>query len=117
MNTVRVLLIVAMACVLSGCAMVTGTATGAFTGALDAPAENYRRNREIFAEHPIMFAPNALIMGPIGLATGPLFGLGKGLALDIQWVVGQVNYGDVFGSYNETSIWRPHTLEWSSGAQ
>ncbi len=117
MKSLQTLLIAAVACVLSGCAMVTGTATGALTGAVDAPAEVYRHNREAFAEHPIWFAPDALVIGPVGMATGPLLGMGKGLALDIQWILDQVDYGDVFWSYREQSIWRPHTLKWQSKAR
>ena len=114
MKTLRIVLVVAMVCVLSGCAMITGTVTGALTGAVDAPAETYRHNREGFADYPILFAADVLVMGPLGIATGPLFGMGKGLALDVQWVIGQVRYGDVFGSYDKASIWRPHTLTWPS---
>ncbi len=116
MKTLRIVLVVAMAFLLSGCAMITGTVTGAFTGAIDAPAETYRHNREAFAEHPILFAPDALIMGPVGIVIGPIFGLSKGVALDVQWTIGQVDYADVFGSYGKVSIWRPYTLSWPSRA-
>ena len=98
--------------VCSGCATITGTVTGAFTGAVDAPAETYRHNEEMFERYPILFGPDVLIMAPVGIVTGPLCGLGKGIALDVQWVMGDVEYGDVFGSYGETSIWRPYTLDW-----
>jgi len=84
---------------------------------VDAPAEVYRHNREAFTEHPIWFAPDALIIGPIGIATGPLLGMAKGLALDIQWVLDQMDYSEVFASYREQSIWRPHTLKWQSKAR
>lgn len=97
---------------LSGCAMLTGTATGAFTGAVDLPAETYRQNCQAFVSHPILYSLDAVVLGPIGLVFGPVFGMGKGLALDIQWVIGQVYYGDVFGTYGPTSIWRPYTLRW-----
>jgi len=97
--------------------MITGTVTGAFTNAVDAPAETYRQNREGFAKHPILFALDALVVGPVGLATGPVCGLAKGLALDIQWTIGQVNYGDAFGTYGPASIWRPATWEWPSNAE
>jgi len=103
-------------CVASGCATVTGTLTGAFTGAVDLPAETYRHNRETFHEYPIVFGLDALILGPVGVVTGPVMGLAKGVALDVQWCAGQVNYGDVFGGYGPTSIWRPHTLQWPSKA-
>ena len=97
---------------LSGCAMITGTATGAFTGAVDAPAQTYRANCQAFVAHPILYGLDAAIIGPIGLVFGPLFGLGKGLSLDIQWCIGQVEYADVFGTYGPPSIWRPYTLRW-----
>ena len=106
------LFVVAMVFALSGCAMIIGTATGALTGAVDAPAETYRHNREAFAEYPILFTPDVLVMGPLGIATGPLFGFAKGLALDVQWTIGDVRYGEVFSSYKEESIWRPHTVKW-----
>ncbi len=114
MRTLQIVLVIAIVCALSGCAMITGTVTGALTGAVDAPAETYRHNREAFADYAILFTPDVLIMGPLGIATGPVFGFVKGLALDIQWTIGQVSYGDVFGSYGETSIWRPHTVKWPS---
>ncbi len=114
MEGLRIALIVAMVCSLSGCAMIMGTATGALTGAIDAPAETYRANRDAFAEYPVLFTADALVMAPLGMATGPLFGLVKGMALDIQWVIGQVEYGDVFFSYGRESIWRPHTITWPS---
>ena len=110
-------MILAAACVTAalmcaGCAMITGTVTGAITGAVDAPAETYRANREGFKQNPVLFSFDAVVIGPIGIVTGPVFGLFKGMSLDIQWVIGQVRYGDVFGSYRPQSIWRPHTLKW-----
>jgi hypothetical protein len=66
----------------------------------------------VFADYPILFSVDALVMGPLGFVTGPLFGFGKGLALDIQWVINQVDYSEVFASYRPTSIWRPFTLAW-----
>lgn len=112
MRIIAIAALVASLFVLSGCATVSGTVTGAFTNAVDAPAENYRANREQFDDVPILHAPNALVLGPVGFATGPVFGFAKGLALDIQWVIGQVDYSDVFGSYGPASIWRPFTFRW-----
>jgi hypothetical protein len=111
----RTIVIVALAAGLfacSGCATVTGTLTGAVTNAVDCPAENYRANQERFDSVPSLHSLNALVLGPIGFVSGPVFGFGKGLSLDIQWVIGQVNYGDVFGTYGPTSIWRPFTFTW-----
>jgi hypothetical protein len=96
-----------------GCATVTGTVTGALTGAVDAPAETYRHNREAFEKEPMLFGVNALGMGAVGIVTGPVFGLGKGLSLDVQCLIGQMDYRTVFRSYDEPSIWRPHTVHWS----
>ena len=117
MKTVAIIALVAGLFVFSGCATVTGTATGAFTGAVDAPVETYRHNRAAFHENPMLFGLDAVVMGPIGFATGPILGLAKGLSLDIQWIVGQVDYGDVFGSYGEASIWRPCTVQWPSNTE
>ena len=100
-------------CASSGCAMIAGTATGAATGMIDAPAETYRHNTEAFENNPILFGLNALVMGPIGIVTGPVFGFGKGLSLDIQCAIGQVDYEDVFRTYSRRSIWRPHSLGWT----
>jgi len=112
MRALIVLLAVAAVATFSGCATLTGTATGAFTGLVDAPAETYRHNQEAFAEHPMLYGLDALVIAPIGVVTGPIFGLVKGLSLDLQWVTSRVRYEDVFGSYGETSIWRPHTVQW-----
>jgi len=112
MRIIAIALLAASLLALSGCATVTGTLTGAFTNAVDAPAENYRANRAQFDDVPILHAPNALILAPVGVATGPFLGFAKGLALDIQSVIGQVDYADVFGSYGPASIWRPFTFRW-----
>ena len=114
MRTVVTAMLVACLWALSGCATVTGTVTGAFTNAVDAPAENYRANRADFDEYPILHAPNAIVLGLVGVVTGPVFGFGKGLGLDIQWVIGQMDYSDVFGTYGPASIWRPFTFQWPS---
>ena len=96
----------------SGCATVTRLATGAFTGAVDAPAQVYRTHREGFAEDPIYWPLNVCIFVPLGIAFGPLVGFCKGVALDCGWVVGKTDYAQVFGGYAEPSIWRPYTIHW-----
>jgi len=101
---------------LPGCATVTGVATGAFTGAIDAPAETYRQNREAFLAYPALFGLDALFIGPVGFATGPAFGLIKGASLDVQCAVGLMSYEQVFHSYGRASIWRPWTLRWPAGS-
>jgi hypothetical protein len=112
MRTLTILAAVAAIAFLSGCATITGTATGALTGIVDAPAETYRHNQEAFKENPMLYGLDALVIAPIGFVTGPLFGFIKGVSVDLQWVVGHVRYGDVFGSYGNASIWRPHTVQW-----
>lgn len=112
MRILTTTVLVAALFVFSGCAMITGTATGAFTGGVDAPAETYRAKRAEFDEFPMLHGLNALFMGPVGVVTGPVLGLVKGLSLDIQWTIGQVDYAEVFGSYGQASIWRPWTFQW-----
>ena len=105
-------LVVACLCVSSGCATITGTVTGPVTGMIDAPAETYRHNAEAFQDNPMLFGLNAVVMAPVGIVTGPFFGFFKGLSLDIQWAIGQMDYHDVFDTYTRRSIWRPHSVEW-----
>lgn len=96
-----------------GCATLTGLVTGAFTGAVDAPAQVYRYHRSYFDRNPIYWPFNVFLFVPVGIAAGPIVGFGKGLALDIQWAfLDQVSYGRVFGSYRESSVWRPYTIHW-----
>jgi hypothetical protein len=97
-----------------GCATITGVATGAFTGAVDAPAEAYRQNREAFLKYPALFGLDVLFLGPVGFASGPAFGLVKGVSLDVQCAIGLMSYGPVFHSYGPASIWRPWTLRWQA---
>lgn len=97
----------------SGCATLTGLVTGAFTGAVDAPAQVYRYHRGDFARNPIYWPFNILFFVPLGIAFGPLAGMGKGIALDVETVIlGKESYGEVFGTYREASIWRPYTIHW-----
>jgi hypothetical protein len=96
----------------SGCATVTGLVSGAFTGAVDAPAQVYRLHREAFAEEPIYWPINICVCVPLGILFGPLMGFAKGMALDCECLIGQQTYGPVFGTYAEPSIWRPYTIHW-----
>jgi hypothetical protein len=96
----------------SGCATLTGLVTGAFTGAVDAPAEVYRHNRGEFDRNPIYYFFDVAFFGPVGLAAGPLVGMAKGMSEDVEWMTGKEPYGPVFGTYEEPSIWRPYTIHW-----
>lgn len=96
-----------------GCATLTGLFTGAFTGAVDAPAQVYRHNRSTFDYHPEYWIFNILFFVPIGLVAGPIAGMAKGAALDIQWAfLDQASYSKAFGKYRKDSIWRPYTIHW-----
>jgi len=95
-----------------GCAALTGLATGAFTGAVDAPAQVYRHHRGEMNRHPEYWVYNVFLLGPVGLVAGPLAGFAKGFGLDIQWLLGQVDYAEVFGEYGRESVWRPYTIHW-----
>lgn len=95
-----------------GCASLTGLVTGAFTGAIDAPAQVYRYNRDTFEDHPEYWIWNLLVFVPVGLVVGPLAGLSKGVGLDVEWMLNEIGYGPVFGSYDRPSIWRPYTIHW-----
>ncbi len=113
MKVMGAFVLAAMLLLCSGCAGITGLVTGAFTGAVDLPAETYRQNQLAFEQNPILYGVDALVVGPCGLAGGPLVGFCKGLSLDVEWVCGWMNYGLVFGTYKEASIWRPWTINWS----
>ncbi len=95
-----------------GCATLPGLLTGAFTGAVDAPAEVYRHHRGVFEHNPIYWPFNLVVFVPLGIATGPLVGMCKGIALDVQWLLDQMGYERVFQTYREPSIWRPFTIHW-----
>lgn len=112
MRALAILAVMFVAVGLCGCATVAGTATGALTGMVDFPAETYRHNQEDFQKYPILYGLDVLVIGPAGIITGPVMGFVKGVSLDTQWVVGHVDYGEVFGSYDRASIWRPHTVKW-----
>ena len=96
-----------------GCATFTGFLSGAFTGAVDAPAQVYRHNRSTFDYHPEYWIFNILFFVPVGFVAGPIAGMAKGFALDIQWAfLDQASYGKAFGSYLKSSVWRPYTIHW-----
>ena len=95
-----------------GCASITGLASGIVTGAIDAPAQVYRHNRATMDNHPEYWIFNIAIFVPLGLAFGPIAGLVKGVALDVQWLIHRIRYKRVFNSYKDASIWRPYTIHW-----
>jgi hypothetical protein len=97
----------------TGCAGLTGLVTGAFTGAVDLPAETYRQNQRAFEQNPMLYGLDVLVVAPCGIAGGPVIGFCKGLSLDVEWVCGWMRYGPVFQTYKEDSIWRPWTIRWS----
>ncbi len=96
----------------TGCAALTGLVTGAFTGAVDAPAEVYRHNAGDFTRNPLFWPFDILFFVPLGIAAGPIAGFGKGLALDCQWIIDETPYSRAFGTYKEPSVWRPYTIHW-----
>ena len=116
MKTLSAIVLGAALLACSGCAGITGLVTGAFTGAVDLPAETYRQNQLAFEHNPMLFGVDVLVVGPCGVAGGPVVGLVKGLSLDVQWVCGWMRYGQVFGTYKEASIWRPWTICWTQTA-
>ena len=114
MKIVGAFVLAAMLLLCSGCAGITGLVTGAFTGAVDLPAETYRQNRLAFDRNPMLYGLDGIVLGPCGVAGGPVIGFVKGISLDIEWVTGKIGYGVVFGSYRPASIWRPWTIIWPS---
>ena len=95
-----------------GCAAMTGMLTGAFTGAVDAPAQVYRYHRGEFDRHPELWVYNLLLFIPLGIAVGPLAGFAKGIGLDVQWLLNQLTYPKAFTTYKDESVWRPYTIHW-----
>src|SRR5688572_4566616 len=71
----------------AGCATTTGLVTGAFTGAVDLPAEVVRHHDTTFDGNPILLSPTVLVLAPVGFVSGPIMGLIKGFALDIEWLI------------------------------
>ena len=109
-------LVTCLAVTTHGCAIatVTGFVTGALTGMVDAPAQIYRHNRGEFDRHPEWWSVNLVGGVPVGFLAGPLVGLVKGIAIDVQWWLLDypISYARVFGEYREESIWRPFTIHW-----
>jgi hypothetical protein len=99
-----------------GCAIatITGFATGALTGMIDAPAQVYRHHRGELDRHPEYWTANLIIFMPTGFVAGPFVGLIKGIAIDVQWwfLDHSISYQKVFAGYGEESIWRPFTIHW-----
>lgn len=93
----------------SSCATIVGTATGALTGFVDGPAEVARHNEEFFEENPDWWFLDVFVVAPLSLAAGPLFGLVKGVAVDVRALRGETGYGEAFGRYTESSVWRPYS--------
>jgi hypothetical protein len=69
-----------------GCAGITGLITGPFTGAVNLPAETYRRNSDAFGQNPMLYGMDSVVVGPCGFAGGPIAGFCKGLSLGAEWV-------------------------------
>jgi len=97
---------------LSGCATLTGLTTGAFTGAVDAPAQVARHYQGDFDRNPIFYFWDVVFFVPLGIAVGPFAGMAKGVSIDVMWLIGKQQYGPVFGTYEDPSIWRPYTIHW-----
>ena len=112
-RTSLVLLCAGLIAFAPSCATVTGLVTGAFTGSVDAPAEVYRAHRATMDRHPEYWIYNLLLFFPLGIAAGPLAGMAKGVSIDLQVLLGDLNYAQAFGAYYEPeSVWRPYTIHW-----
>ncbi|MEZ6188296.1 MAG: hypothetical protein R3F62_25250 [Planctomycetota bacterium] len=96
----------------SGCTALPGLVTGAFTGAVDAPAQVYRYHRGAFDRHPEYWVFNLLLFVPLGIMTGPFAGFGKGVGIDVEWFLDHVTYEKAYTTYRDESIWRPFTIHW-----
>ncbi len=117
MRSIALATLVVILLTATGCAALTGLVSGAVTGAVDLPHQTRIQNAKAFDDCPMLYGADVLIMGPVGIVTGPLTGFMKGLSLDVQWISGQIRYGDVFGSYDRESVWRPHTFIWLNTRQ
>ncbi len=109
---VRLCLCAALAALTPSCATLTGIATGAITGVVDGPAQVARKYSDAYDKHPEYWTVNILILGPLSLAFGPVFGMIKGIAVDVQWLRDETTYGDAYLTYGPASIWRPYTIHW-----
>ncbi|HEX6813737.1 MAG TPA: hypothetical protein VF384_19105 [Planctomycetota bacterium] len=103
--------VLASAFLLPGCATVTGLVTGAFTGFVDLPSELIHKG-QLNPESGETWAV-AIVMAPVGFALGPLFGLIKGVGLDISASRGTSSTSEQFGTYGRISIWRPYAFHWT----
>ena len=100
----------AAASCLSGCATITGTVTGPFTGFVDLPTEIIREQElATDAGHTWLIA---MVAAPVGFVGGPIFGFIKGVALDVSALNGSLSYSEEFGTYDRASVWRPYTFYW-----
>ncbi len=96
---------------LPSCATIVGTATGAITGAVDAPRTIYRLDKEGVDNAPELWLPIVVVFAPLGIVLGPVMGMAKGLAIDIQaGIQDMYTYGEAFGTYGTRSVWRPYTF-------
>jgi len=97
--------------VAQGCATLTGTFTGPYTGLVDGPAQLSRLIEDEPGQKPALWVCNVLIIAPASFAGGTVFGFAKGLTSDINVWFGSGTYGSVFGRYEEDSVWRPYSWE------
>ena len=104
--------VLAFALLLPSCATVTGLVTGAFTGFVDLPNELIHKNK-LDPESGETWAV-AIALAPVGFALGPLFGLIKGIGLDVSASRGTTTTSEQFSTYGRVSVWRPYTFHWTS---
>ena len=101
-----------------GClAAPVGLLTGTFTGIVDAPWQVARTFEDEFEEQPGWWAPNWIIVAPVGAVFGGLAGFGKGIVIDAQgWIRGfrgddlGEHASTAFLSYDANSLWRPYSF-------
>jgi hypothetical protein len=108
------LLLIVLLTFTPGCATIVGTSTGAITGMVDLPSETYKQS-ETVRDFPVLLPAMVIMTVAIGAGAGPLAGFFKGVSDDVQWVVGWVGYGKVFGTFEKASIWRPWTFSIEQG--
>lgn len=106
-----VLVLSVLAAIGPGCATIVGTVTGAFTNAVDMPRLMLDPDRHGTEPSPDAVPLIALVFVPIGIVTGPVLGLAKGLYVDV-WggLRDNFDYGDAWG-YGPESVWRPSTFQ------
>ena len=81
--------------------------------------ENLKKYRKSGLEHFLKFVRELPVLSPkrIYERLGDLGYRGqnearKGVALDVQWLLNQMNYSRCFGTYDNPSVWRPYTIHW-----